>query len=105
MNEEQRLGKNGNTRDTAQDIKSSSGKKDYSKYFDFSSAKIEQKDDGRKVMKLGGRSILINEQPDYSKGKRRGKEDVQVHYDFSIPEEMKSIGKGKKFIVRTYGCP
>lgn len=107
MNEEQRLGKNGNTQDdSAQDLKSSSGeaKKDYSKYFDFSEAKIEQTEDGRKLMKLSGRSILIHEQPDLSKGKRRGKEDVEVHYDFSIPTEMKTIGQGKSFLIRTYGC-
>lgn len=92
---------------SAQDVKSSRGlanEKDYSKYFDFSNAKVSETEDGRKVMKISGRSILISEQPDYSKGKRRGKEEVQVHYDFSIPDDMKGIGKGKKFSIRTYGC-
>ncbi|MGO4887700.1 tRNA (N6-isopentenyl adenosine(37)-C2)-methylthiotransferase MiaB [Anaerobacillus sp. MEB173] len=42
--------------------------------------------------------------PNYKEAKRRGKEDVQVHYDFSIPEELKSLGNGKKFLIRTYGC-
>ncbi|WP_096199456.1 tRNA (N6-isopentenyl adenosine(37)-C2)-methylthiotransferase MiaB [Bacillus sp. FJAT-45350] len=42
--------------------------------------------------------------PSLKDAKRRGKEDVQVHYDFEIPDEMKLIGKGKKFLVRTYGC-
>ncbi|OIJ09978.1 tRNA (N6-isopentenyl adenosine(37)-C2)-methylthiotransferase MiaB [Anaerobacillus arseniciselenatis] len=43
-------------------------------------------------------------QPSLKEAKRRGKEDVKVHYDFDIPEEMRSIGKGRKFLVRTYGC-
>ena len=91
---------------STQDVKSSSGNssKDYSKYFDFSNAKVTEREDGKKVMKISGRSILISDQPDYSKGKRRGKEDVQVHYDFNIPEDMKEIGKGKSFLIRTYGC-
>jgi tRNA-2-methylthio-N6-dimethylallyladenosine synthase len=43
-------------------------------------------------------------QPSLQDAKRRGKEDVQVHYDFDIPEEMRGLGNGKKFLVRTYGC-
>lgn len=43
-------------------------------------------------------------QPSLKDAKRRGKEDVKVHYNFDIPEEMKQIGVGKKFLVRTYGC-
>ncbi len=43
-------------------------------------------------------------QPSLKDAKRRGKEDVKVHYDFDIPEEMRSLGKGRKFLVRTYGC-
>lgn len=42
--------------------------------------------------------------PNLKEAKRRGKEDVQVHYDFTIPSEMKGLGNGKKFLVRTYGC-
>ncbi|WNF35374.1 tRNA (N6-isopentenyl adenosine(37)-C2)-methylthiotransferase MiaB [Bacillaceae bacterium IKA-2] len=43
-------------------------------------------------------------QPSLKDAKRRGKEDVKVHYNFDIPEEMKQLGVGKKFLVRTYGC-
>ncbi|MBU8792214.1 tRNA (N6-isopentenyl adenosine(37)-C2)-methylthiotransferase MiaB [Oceanobacillus caeni] len=42
--------------------------------------------------------------PDIKKARKRFKEDVKFHYDFSIPEDMKTIGKGKKFLIRTYGC-
>lgn len=43
-------------------------------------------------------------QPSLKEAKRRGKEDVQVHYDFDIPEDMRGLGNGRKFLVRTYGC-
>ncbi len=68
--------------------------KDYSAYFDFSSASIEEKE-GRQYMKIGGRSIQINEQPDFKKGKKRGKEEVEVQYGFNVPEEMRQMGRGK----------
>lgn len=42
--------------------------------------------------------------PDIKKARKRKREDVQFHYDFSIPEDMEKIGKGKKFLIRTYGC-
>ncbi|GGC89815.1 tRNA-2-methylthio-N(6)-dimethylallyladenosine synthase [Thalassobacillus devorans] len=42
--------------------------------------------------------------PSLKDAKKRGKEDVEVHYDFNIPEEMIGLGKGKKFMIRTYGC-
>ncbi|RKD75309.1 tRNA-i(6)A37 thiotransferase enzyme MiaB [Sinobaca qinghaiensis] len=77
--------------------------KDYSAYFDFSSASIEEKE-GRQYMKIGGRSIQINEQPDFKKGKKRGKEEVEVQYGFNVPEEMRQMGRGKKYLIRTYGC-
>ncbi|WP_217585539.1 tRNA (N6-isopentenyl adenosine(37)-C2)-methylthiotransferase MiaB [Lentibacillus saliphilus] len=44
------------------------------------------------------------EPPNINKARKRGREDVEVHYDFSIPEDMKRIGEGKKFLIRTYGC-
>ncbi|WP_231686974.1 tRNA (N6-isopentenyl adenosine(37)-C2)-methylthiotransferase MiaB [Bacillus sp. JCM 19034] len=56
-------------------------------------------------MRIDGRDISILEQPDYRQGKRRGKEDVQVIRPESlIPDKMKGIGAGKKFLIRTYGC-
>ncbi|WP_274361382.1 tRNA (N6-isopentenyl adenosine(37)-C2)-methylthiotransferase MiaB [Paenibacillus thermotolerans] len=42
--------------------------------------------------------------PSYKDAKKRGKEDIQVHYDFELPEEMKHFGEGKKYLIRTYGC-
>ncbi|RSL32785.1 tRNA (N6-isopentenyl adenosine(37)-C2)-methylthiotransferase MiaB [Salibacterium salarium] len=107
MNEEQRKKQQPDT--SPSDIKSVSGEdtkanSDYSKYFDFSGAKMEEDESGKQYMKIGGRSILINEQPDHKKGRRRGREDVEVHYDFSIPPEMQGIGVGKHYLIRTYGC-
>ncbi|SDB89310.1 tRNA-i(6)A37 thiotransferase enzyme MiaB [Pelagirhabdus alkalitolerans] len=42
--------------------------------------------------------------PNLKKAKKRLKKDVDIHYDYDIPEEMKGIGKGKKYLIRTYGC-
>ncbi|SDI95393.1 tRNA (N6-isopentenyl adenosine(37)-C2)-methylthiotransferase MiaB [Natribacillus halophilus] len=78
--------------------------KDYSKYFDFSNATIEVNDDGQEIMKIGGRRIKINEQPNYRKGQRRRRNETDVYYDFKIPEDMQHIGNGKKYYIRTYGC-
>ncbi|UFU01105.1 tRNA (N6-isopentenyl adenosine(37)-C2)-methylthiotransferase MiaB [Radiobacillus kanasensis] len=44
------------------------------------------------------------EPPNLKKAKKRRREDIQIHYDFGIPEDMKEIGRGKKFLIRTYGC-
>ncbi len=43
-------------------------------------------------------------QPSLKDAKRRGKEDVEIHYNFDIPLEMRNLGAGKKFLIRTYGC-
>lgn len=107
MNEDQRLGRLGNTESQSeQDVKSSDGaKKDYSKYFDFSNAKIISEEENKKIIRIQGRDIQITDQPDYKQGKRRGKEDVQVlRPDDLIPEPMQGIGNGKTFHIRTYGC-
>lgn len=42
--------------------------------------------------------------PSYRDAKRRGKEDVRVHYDFKIAEELKTLGRGKSYHIQTYGC-
>ncbi|WP_139488878.1 tRNA (N6-isopentenyl adenosine(37)-C2)-methylthiotransferase MiaB [Brevibacillus dissolubilis] len=43
--------------------------------------------------------------PSLKDAKKRGKEEIKVHYDdFIIPEEMKEIGKGRHYLLRTYGC-
>lgn len=106
MNEEQRLGKvtNADEKVATQDVKSSrSIEKDYSKYFDYRNLKIEETEDGKKRIKINGRSILIKDEPNYAQGKRRGKEETKI-VDFDIPEDMKGIGSGRKFLIRTYGC-
>lgn len=78
--------------------------KDYSKYFDFSDAKVLSEEDGKTTYRIKGRNIQINSAPNYKEEKRRGKEDIQVHYEFSIPEDMQQFGVGKTFMITTYGC-
>lgn len=78
MNEKQRL--------ESQQVKSvnPSDKKsanDYSKYFE-----------------------TVYTPPSLKDAKQRGKEEVKYHNDFSIPEEFRGIGNGRKFYIRTYGC-
>jgi len=75
MNEKQRL--------DSQQANSSDKKseKDYSKYFE--------------------RVITA---PSLKDAKKRGKEEVKYHNDFSIPEEFRGMGDGRKFYIRTYGC-
>ncbi|MGF7029647.1 tRNA-2-methylthio-N6-dimethylallyladenosine synthase [Paenibacillus mucilaginosus] len=42
--------------------------------------------------------------PSLSDAKKRGKEDITVHYDFSIPEELRELGRDKYYLIQTYGC-
>lgn len=42
--------------------------------------------------------------PSLKDAKKRGKEDIQVYYDFTISDDMKKLGKGKFYLIRTYGC-
>ncbi|QQE76230.1 tRNA (N6-isopentenyl adenosine(37)-C2)-methylthiotransferase MiaB [Brevibacillus composti] len=42
--------------------------------------------------------------PSLKEAKKRGKEEIKVHYNFDIPDDMQEIGKGKRYHVRTYGC-
>src|SRR5699024_3899307 len=44
------------------------------------------------------------EPPNINKARKRGREEVVIYYDFDIPEDMRNIGNGKKFLIRTYGC-
>jgi tRNA-2-methylthio-N6-dimethylallyladenosine synthase len=46
----------------------------------------------------------VYQPPSLKDAKKRGKEDVSIHRDFHIPEEMNGFGEGKKFLIRTYGC-
>ncbi|ANE47611.1 dimethylallyladenosine tRNA methylthiotransferase [Paenibacillus swuensis] len=42
--------------------------------------------------------------PSLKEAKQRGKEDISVHYEFGIPEELQGFGNGKRYLIRTYGC-
>jgi tRNA-N(6)-(isopentenyl)adenosine-37 thiotransferase enzyme MiaB len=83
---------------------SEKGGKDYSKYFDFSSAKVVRQEEGKTTYRISGREVTVNSAPSYREEKKRGKEDVQVHYDFAIAEEMKRFGEGRHYLIYTYGC-
>ncbi|WP_438432524.1 tRNA (N6-isopentenyl adenosine(37)-C2)-methylthiotransferase MiaB [Gorillibacterium sp. sgz500922] len=88
------------------DLKSGKGEhaKDYSKYFDFSDAKLLSEEEGKATYRIKGRTVQINSRPDFREGKRRGKESVEVHYDFQVPADMRDIGAGKLYHLTTYGC-
>ena len=75
--------------------------RDYSKYFD--SFKIISEDDGHKKIRVNGKNVNIYSEPDYREGKKRGKEIAEI-VQANIPEEMKNIGVGKKYLLYTYGC-
>jgi len=78
--------------------------KDYAKYFDFSGARVIAEDERGKTIRIGGRDIHILSEPDYRLEKRRGKEQVQFHYENAVPDELKTMGAGKKYLIYTYGC-
>lgn len=42
--------------------------------------------------------------PSLRDAKKRGKSEVLVHYDFSIDADLKQLGQGKRYMIRTYGC-
>lgn len=42
--------------------------------------------------------------PNLKQAKKRGKEDIQVLEFDQIPEEMRSVGHGKSYLIQTYGC-
>lgn len=86
------------------DLKAANKDRDYSKYFDFSDAKVLSEEDGKITYRIKGRNIQINAAPNHKEEKKRGKEDIEVHYDFSIPEEFRTLGKGKFYLIQTYGC-
>lgn len=78
MNEQQR--KEGQQVDSPNSSDKKSAK-DYSKYFESTYVAPSLKD-----------------------AKKRGKEEVKYHNDFTIPEEYRGMGDGRKFYIRTYGC-
>lgn len=42
--------------------------------------------------------------PDLKAAKKRGKQEVEVLQFGEIPEDMRRIGEGKYYLIRTYGC-
>ena len=78
--------------------------KDYSRYFDFSDAKVISEDERGKRIRIGGREIFIMSEPNYRRERQRGKEEVKVLYEQAVPEELRAFGKGKKYLIQTYGC-
>ncbi len=78
--------------------------KDYSKYFDFSDAKVISEDEHGRTIRLKGRDIHIVSEPNYRQEKQRGKEQIQVHYENAVPDSLRTLGIGKKYLIYTYGC-
>ena len=78
--------------------------KDYSKYFDFSNAKVISEDEHGKRIRINGREINIISEPNQREEKQRGKQDIQVHYDNAVAEELQGLGNGKKYLIYTFGC-
>ncbi|NEW05630.1 tRNA (N6-isopentenyl adenosine(37)-C2)-methylthiotransferase MiaB [Paenibacillus sp. SYP-B3998] len=91
-------------KESSVELVSTKSEKDYSKYFDFSDAKVLREEDGKTTYRIKGRTIQINSAPSYKDEKKRGKEDIQVHYDFTIPEDMRTFGQDKYYLITTYGC-
>lgn len=86
-------------------------KKDYSKYFDFSDAKIVSQGDGSTTYKINGRNIQINAAPSYQDEKRRGKEDIQVlafgnAETEAVMKQFRELNQGRQhyYSITTYGC-
>ncbi|RST75551.1 tRNA (N6-isopentenyl adenosine(37)-C2)-methylthiotransferase MiaB [Siminovitchia acidinfaciens] len=77
MNEKQRL----ESKQVQQSASSDKEEKDYSKYFQ-----------------------TVYMPPSLKDARKRGREEVEYHKDFEIPEELLSMGDGRKFYIRTYGC-
>ena len=76
MNEEQR-------KQTSIDVLAERDKKtkDYSKYFEH-----------------------VYQPPSLKEARKRGKEEVHYNRDFQIDEKYRGMGKGKTFLIKTYGC-
>lgn len=83
---------------------SEKGNKDYAQYFDFSSAKVIKQEDGKTTYRINGRDITMLSAPSYSDEKKRGKEEIKVHYENGVPYELTTLGRGKKYLIYTYGC-
>lgn len=77
MNEKQRL----ESQQAKQQTSFQKQEKDYSKYFQ-----------------------TVYMPPSLKDARKRGREEIEYHKDFEIPDELREIGQGRKFYIRTYGC-
>lgn len=89
MNEEQRLASKQIKQPKPEDLKSSNGKKK-----ELTSEEM--------IAKYFGTGKF--QPPNLKQAKKRGKEEIKYHQHYEIPEEFIGMGKGKKFVIRTYGC-
>ncbi len=85
--------------------------KDYSKYFDFSDAKLLSQEDGVATYRIKGRTIQMNATPNYREEKKRGKEDIQVlsfqdDQTEAAMERFRSLNRKRPhyYLIQTYGC-
>ena len=44
------------------------------------------------------------QRPSITSARKRSREHAHVHRDFAIEQSIKNIGKGKKYLIQTYGC-
>ena len=44
------------------------------------------------------------QRPSINSARKRSREQAHVHRDFVIEQSIKNIGKGKKYLIQTYGC-
>ncbi|CAM3949331.1 tRNA (N6-isopentenyl adenosine(37)-C2)-methylthiotransferase MiaB [Cohnella lubricantis] len=86
-------------------------KKDYSKYFDFSDAKVVSEEDGRMTYRINGRNVQIHSAPSYQDEKRRGKENIHVmafggSETEAVIEQFRELNQGRQlyYSITTYGC-
>lgn len=64
----------------------------------------ESTDPGEKQAKSEKDYSIYFQPPSLKDAKKRGKADIAVHYEAGISDEMKTMGSGKKYLIRTYGC-
>lgn len=81
MNEEQRKHTSINILDERDKKAAKKETKDYSKYFEH-----------------------VYQPPSLKEAKKRGKETIKYNDDFQIEEKYRNMGKGKTFLIKTYGC-
>jgi tRNA-2-methylthio-N6-dimethylallyladenosine synthase len=81
VNEEQRKHTSINILDERDKKAAKKETKDYSKYFEH-----------------------VYQPPSLKEAKKRGKETIKYNDDFQIEEKYRNMGKGKTFLIKTYGC-